>query len=103
MPAQDQESSAGETAAAVEKWLSCPISRGKLTVTGGIITSAEPAFRGEIVDGVAVMAGSIQKSFFDDKFETMKRGHEKEGEWVFCYAQQTALLTSYLRAGQVVL
>jgi hypothetical protein len=52
----------------------------------------EPAFKGEIVDGVAVMTGSIQRSFFDDKYETMQKGHQKEGEWAFCYAQQTALL-----------
>jgi ubiquinone/menaquinone biosynthesis C-methylase UbiE len=92
-----------DTARAVEKWLSCPVGHGKLTVTNGVITSSAPEFRGEIIDGVAVMTGSIQKSFFDDKFETMQKGHEKEGEWAFCYAQQTALLTSYLRPGQVVL
>jgi SAM-dependent methyltransferase len=92
-----------ETAALVEKWLSCPIGHGKLTVTGGRITSGEPSFQGEIVDNVAVMAGAIQKSFFDDKFETMQRGHERKGEWDFCYAQQTALLESYLRPGQLIL
>ena len=103
MDMQNRESTKGDTALSVVKWLSCPIGRGKLAVTGGVITSGEPAFRGEIVDDVAVMTGSIQKSFFDDKFETMQKGHESEGEWAFCYAQQTALLTSYLRSGQVVL
>jgi ubiquinone/menaquinone biosynthesis C-methylase UbiE len=101
--AETREPAAPETAAAIEKWLACPIGHGRLTVSGPVITSAEPSFRGEIVDGVAVMSGSIQKSFFDDKYETMRLGHQKEGEWAFCYAQQTALLTSYLRAGQVVL
>lgn len=91
------------TARAIEELLVCPIGHGKLKVAGGAITSADPSFKGAVIDDVAVMAESIQTSFFDDKFETMKRGHEKEGEWAFCYEQQTALLTSYLRAGQVVL
>jgi SAM-dependent methyltransferase len=91
------------TAASVINLLSCPVSHGKLTVTDGTITSGDPAFKGAVIDGVAVMTGSIQKTFFDDKYETMLKGHEKEGEWAFCYAQQTALLTSYLSAGQVVL
>jgi SAM-dependent methyltransferase len=103
MTAQGNETIAGDTAAAVEKWLSCPVGHGKLRVNGETITSGDPSFRGEIVDGVAVMTGSIQRSFFDDKYETMQRGHQKEGEWLFCYAQQTALLTSYLRAGQLIL
>ncbi len=95
--------SASETAEAVARLLACPVGHGRLTVAGDVITSAEPAFRGQILDGVAMMTGSIQKSFFDDKYETMRLGHQKEGEWAFCYAQQTALLTSYLLAGQVVL
>lgn len=92
-----------DTATLVERWLSCPIGHGRLVVTGGVITSGEPSFRGEIIDGVAVMGGPIRRTFFDDKFETMQRGHENEGEWAFCYAQQTELLESYLHAGQVVL
>jgi|HubBroStandDraft_1064217.scaffolds.fasta_scaffold173239_2 ubiquinone/menaquinone biosynthesis C-methylase UbiE len=103
MTVQGNEIIPGDTAAAVEKRLSCPIAHGRLKVNDGVITSGDPSFKGEIVDGVAVMTGSIQRSFFDDKYETMQRGHEKEGEWLFCYAQQTALLASYLRAGQVVL
>jgi ubiquinone/menaquinone biosynthesis C-methylase UbiE len=103
MTAQGNETIPDDTVAAVEKWLSCPIGHGKLRVNDGVITSDDPSFRGEIVDGVAVMTGSIQRSFFDDKFETMQKGHEKEGEWAFCYAQQTALLASYLRPGQVIL
>jgi ubiquinone/menaquinone biosynthesis C-methylase UbiE len=102
-PAERTQETPAETAAAVARWLACPLGHGKLTVSGSALTSAEPTFRGEILDGVAVMTGSIQKSFFDDKFETMQKGHQKEGEWAFCYAQQTALLTSYLRPGQVVL
>lgn len=104
-PTEDktQEFANRETALSVEKWLSCPIGHGKLRVNDGVITSGDPSFKGEIVDGVAVMTGSIQGSFFDDKYETMQRGHEKEGEWLFCYAQQSALLTSYLRSGQVIL
>jgi ubiquinone/menaquinone biosynthesis C-methylase UbiE len=100
---QSNETIATEVAASVEKYLSCPISHRRLKVTEGKIASDEPAFTGSIIDGVAVMSDSIQKSFFDDKYETMQKGHEREGEWTFCYAQQTALLSSYLKDGQIVL
>jgi len=101
----DQHGSAAkqDTALLVERWLSCPIGHGKLSVNEGRITSAEPSFKGEIVDDVALMSGGIQKSFFDDKFETMQRGHERKGEWDFCYAQQTALLRHYLKPGHTIL
>jgi len=92
-----------EVAREVERRLACPISHGPLTVNNGTISSSDPAFRGQVVDNVALMTPSIQKSFFDDKFETMQKGHEEEGEWAFCYAQQTALLSSYFVEGQVVL
>lgn len=97
------DAATGGVARAVEERLSCPVCHGRLRVAGDAITSDAPSFKGAIVDGVAVMTESIRASFFDDKFETMQRGHEKEGEWTFCYEQQTALLTSYLRAGQVIL
>lgn len=103
MTLQNNETIAAETAASVERYLSCPISHGGLKVTDGKISSQEPSFAGSIVDGVAVMSNSIQKTFFDDKYETMQKGHEKSGEWDFCYAQQASLLTSYLRDGQVIL
>jgi SAM-dependent methyltransferase len=101
--AKSNETIANETAASVEKYLSCPIGHGRLRVDDGRITSDEPAFKGSIIDGVAVVSDSIQKTFFDDKYETMQKGHEKSGEWEFCYAQQTSLLSSYLRGGQVIL
>jgi SAM-dependent methyltransferase len=99
----DIQSDALDVAAQVERFLSCPISHTPLKVTTGTITSADPSFRGKIVDGVALMSDSVQPTFFDDKFETMQKGHEEEGEWAFCYAQQVALLSSYLAPGQVVL
>ncbi len=98
-----ESATSGGLARAVEERLSCPVCHGRLSVSGDAITSDAPGFKGALVDGVAVMTESIRTSFFDDKFETMQRGHEKEGEWRFCYEQQTALLTSYLRSGQVIL
>jgi ubiquinone/menaquinone biosynthesis C-methylase UbiE len=94
---------ATDLAALIEKFLACPRSHLPLLVSGEHITCAESGFAGAIRDGVAVMMPPTQSSFFDDKFEVMQSGHESEGEWSFCYAQQTELLTSYLRPGQVVL
>jgi len=87
----------------VETRLACPRTHGRLRIDGTAIVCPQSDFTGVIRDGVAVMTPAPQPSFFDDKFEVMRRGHEGEGEWAFCYAQQTALLTGYLRPGQVVL
>jgi ubiquinone/menaquinone biosynthesis C-methylase UbiE len=92
-----------DPAAAIEKWLVSPASHQPVHVADGAIRSADPAFQGSIRDGVAVMMNATQPSFFDDKYEVMQEGHEREGERTLCYAQQTALFSSYLQAGQVVL
>jgi ubiquinone/menaquinone biosynthesis C-methylase UbiE len=91
------------SAALVEKLLACPRTHLPLTVSGQDISCPGSSFTGTIRDEVAIMMPSAQASYFDDKFEVMRSGHESEGEWSFCYAQQTELLSSYLRAGQVVL
>lgn len=49
------------------------------------------------------MTPAIQKSFFDNKFETMKKGHGKSGEWAFCYEKQTSLLSAQFKDGDIVL
>ena len=92
-----------EVSREVERRLACPISHGRLTVSNGTITSSDPGFSGRVVDKVALMTPTIQKSFFDDKFETMKKGHGKSSEWAFCYKNQMALLSNHLKAGDVVL
>lgn len=92
-----------DPALAVTQWLVSPGTRSPLRVTDGAIRSADPHFQGSIRDGVAVMMNATQPSFFDDKYEVMQQGHEREGERTFCYTQQVALFNSYLRPGQVVL
>jgi SAM-dependent methyltransferase len=87
----------------IEKHLACPESHAPVTVSGGVISCSKSSFTGAVRDGVAVMMPRDKPSFFDDKFLVMQSGHKKEGEWTFCYAQQVALLTSYLRPGHVVL
>jgi ubiquinone/menaquinone biosynthesis C-methylase UbiE len=42
-------------------------------------------------------------SFFDNRFEIMRLGHESEGEWNLCYAKQGGLLISQLKPGQILL
>ena len=90
------------TAGMVEKLLACPLSHGPLRVEGSAIYCEKSGFRAEIRDEVAVM-NPVSPSFFDRHFEVMQRGHQLEGERSFCYAQQTALLESYFRPGQVIL
>ncbi len=98
-----RSTAAAEPSVLVEKFLACPRSHQPVLVSGDQITCGGSAFSGSLRDGVAVMMPSTQSSFFDNKFEVMRSGHESEGEWSFCYAQQTKLLSSYLRPGQVIL
>jgi ubiquinone/menaquinone biosynthesis C-methylase UbiE len=95
--------SAATPAVLIEKFLACPRTHRPVVVSGESITCLESNFTGLVREGVAVMMPPTQSSFFDDKFEVMRTGHESEGEWSFCYAQQTELFLSYLRPGQVVL
>jgi len=90
-------------AALVSKLLASPGTHRPLVVSGTNITCPGSDFTGTIRDEVAVMMPPARASYFDDKFEVMRSGHESEGEWSFCYAQQTELLASYLRPGMTVL
>jgi ubiquinone/menaquinone biosynthesis C-methylase UbiE len=97
-PSPDQP----DTAAKVKRWLRCPVTHQPLTIVDGGIECSASGFRGIIRDDVAVMIKQTP-SFFDDKYQLMMRTDQNEGEWKFCYAQQTALLSSYLKPGMLVL
>jgi len=83
--------------------LRCPRSKQPLIRNGHRLHCPASGFEGEIVDQVVVTMPAGHRSFFDDKFQVMQRGHEAEGEYQFCYAQQMALLESYLKPGMVAL
>ena len=72
-------------------------------MTGTDIACEGSGFRGSIRDGVAVMLPEGTGSFFDDKFHVMKHGKDNKGEWDFCYARQTELLSDSLKPGMLVL
>ena len=72
----------------VERLLVCPESHQPLIVQNGIITCPTSGFQGAIRNGVVVMMDQQIPSFFDDKFHVMQQGHEDDGEWNFCYAEQ---------------
>jgi ubiquinone/menaquinone biosynthesis C-methylase UbiE len=42
-------------------------------------------------------------SYFDDKFEVMRRGHDNAVERALCYDRQCAILCDYLRPGHTLL
>jgi len=87
----------------ITRWLRCPTSHGKLAVLNGAISCTGSEFHGSIRDDVAVMLTDFPESFFDDKFHVMKHGGDKKGEWDFCYAKQTELLTESLKPSMLVL
>ncbi len=91
------------TSERIVRWLRCPDCHGPLTVSGAEITCASSGFRGSLRDDVAVMMPEGPASFFDDKFHVMRHGRENKGEWDFCYARQTEMLTASLRPGMLVL
>lgn len=83
--------------------LRCPKTKRPLVRQGDQLTCPSSGFEGEIVDNVVVTMAATHRSFFDDKFGVMRDGHKAEGEHLFCYAQQMALLESFLTAGMVIL
>jgi ubiquinone/menaquinone biosynthesis C-methylase UbiE len=99
----DTAASPVETARLITRHLAAPRTQESLKVDGAAISTASGAFKGEIRDDVAVMMNGPGNSFFDDKFEVMAAGHEGSGERAFCYDQQSALFSSYLEKGDVVL
>jgi SAM-dependent methyltransferase len=91
------------TAERITRWLRCPSSHELLSVSNGEIFCPTSNFRGMIRDDVAIMLTEISESFFDDKFHVMKHGKENAGEWSFCYAKQTELLSASLKPDTLVL
>jgi ubiquinone/menaquinone biosynthesis C-methylase UbiE len=91
------------TSERISRWLRSPNSHEVLSVSGDQITSESSGFRGSIRDDVAVMSPEASESFFDDKFHVMKHGKENQGEWDFCYEEQTKLLSRSLKPGMLVL
>jgi ubiquinone/menaquinone biosynthesis C-methylase UbiE len=83
--------------------LVCPERHEALTVRDGRISCSTCGFQGAIRDGVIVMMDELSTSFFDNKFHVMQRGHDDDGEWGFCYAEQVRLLEKYLKPGMLVL
>ncbi len=83
--------------------LRCPKTKGILTQDGTRLICEESGFEGELTGDVAIMMASTHRSFFDDKHELMREGHEAEGEHRFCYEQQMALLETFLTPGMIAL
>jgi ubiquinone/menaquinone biosynthesis C-methylase UbiE len=103
MSTQGTVASLAETAEKIRNLLVCPRSHAPLTIEGDRLICASSGFVGRIRDGVAVTMESETASFFDDKFHVMSKGHDNEGEWNLCYAQQCSLLLDRLESGQTVL
>src|ERR1051325_10910646 len=97
------DTSLQDLSAKIELHLRCPKTHARVRVRNDVITGEDGHAIGSVRDGVAVMSASTEASFFDDKFEVMQRGHEREGETAFCYEQQLELLQRYLRPDQVIL
>jgi SAM-dependent methyltransferase len=83
--------------------LVCPKSKRPMRREGERIVCDDCGFEGIICDGVVSLLPKAAKSYFDDKFETMREGHEGSGEWQFCYEEQVALLESYLGKDKTIL
>ena len=85
----------------IQELIVCPECHGPLTIEKDVIRCAKSDFKGCIRDGVLLL-GEISSSFFDNKFEIMRCGHNHHGEWDFCYAEQTRLLEKHLKPGMLV-
>jgi ubiquinone/menaquinone biosynthesis C-methylase UbiE len=103
MSAHDSVASSATIAELARSLLVCPRSHAPLSIQGDRLVCAVSGFSGQIREGVAVTMESQTGSFFDDKFHVMSKGHDSEGEWNLCYAQQCDYLIPHLAAGQTVL
>lgn len=91
-------------ARAIEDHLACPRCHGPVTVRAEEIRCSRTGcgFTGAIADGIALMRGQRDGSFFDDKHEVMEHGSAEPGVRRCCYAEQATLIESAIPAGAVV-
>ena len=84
--------------------LACPRCHGCVARVGQSFACQACGSRMALQDGVVIAGASEQQSFFDDKFETMEKGHrEGGGEWKLCYEQQVEYIERVLQPGSIVL
>ena len=95
---------AEKLARAIESHLACPRCHGCITVRAAEIHCSRDGcgFTGAIVDGIAVMRGQRDGSFFDDKHEVMEHGSAEPGVRRCCYAEQATVIESAIPPGAVV-
>ena len=91
-------------ARAIEDHLACPRCHGPVTVRAEEIRCSRSGcgFTGAIADGIALMRGQRDGSFFDDKHEVMEHGSAEPGVRRCCYAEQATVIESAIPAGAVV-
>lgn len=91
-------------ARAIEGHLACPRCHAPVTVRAGEIRCSRSGcgFTGAIADGIALMRGQRDESFFDDKHEVMEHGSAEPGVRRCCYAEQATVIESAIPAGAVV-
>ncbi len=88
----------------IENLLACPNSYLPVRVVGERIICDGSSFEGRLKDGVAIMMKSAPTSYFDDKYEVMRNGHQGESQaWSFGYKHQIRLFESSLKPGATIL
>jgi SAM-dependent methyltransferase len=91
-------------ARSIEDHLACPRCHDPITVLAAEIRCSRRGcgFTGAITDGIALMRGQRDGSFFDDKHEIMQHGSAEPGVRRCCYAEQASVIESAIPAGAVV-
>ena len=91
-------------ARAIEDHLACPRCHDPVTVRAAEIRCSRSGcgFTGAITDGIALMRGQRDGSFFDDKHEVMEHGSAEPGVRRCCYAEQATVIESAIPAGAVL-
>ena len=91
-------------ARAIEDHLACPRCHDAVTVRVAEIRCSRSGcgFTGAIADGIAMMRGQRDGSFFDDKHGVMEHGSAEPGVRRCCYAEQATAIESAIPAEAVV-
>ena len=87
----------------LQSYLACPACRAAIRVTEREYACASCGATSEIRDGVFLARPLATAHYFDDMHQLMQEGNQSPAIREMCYAQQSHILSSMIRPGDVVL
>lgn len=86
----------------IQSYLACPTCRAEIRVTEREYKCVSCGATGEIRDGVFLAKPLAVAHYFDDMHQLMQEGNQSPAIREMCYSQQSRILSSMIRPGDVV-